>query len=259
MIIKAVKEYTDGFMTQPFAFGGEEGMDKFDANIKYRASIQNYVIETDNEVILVDTGIPEDFEDPERNDNAPIYNGERKTSYLTALEELGYKTEDVTKILLTHKHIDHSGEINKFPNATVYVSKTEAEELKLEGDNVVQVEFTDGAYHNFPKSQKIIDGIYFIEAIGHTSGNSIVIVEDKDKYYMIHGDITYTDEALYANKLSVVFEDLDAARQTLDNVREFVKNNPTVYLSTHTPLGPENLENQKIIDLENPPETIKPI
>ena len=75
---------------------------------------------------------------------------------------------------------------------------------------------------------------------------------------MIHGDITYTDEALYANKLSVVFEDKDKARETLDNVREFIKNNPTVYLSTHTPLGPENLENKKIMDLDNQPDTMYP-
>ena len=43
---------------------------------------------------------------------------------------------------------------------------------------------------------------------------------------MMHGDITYVDAALHANKLSIVFEDLAAARETLDRVREFVKNNP---------------------------------
>lgn len=33
---------------------------------------------------------------------------------------------------------------------------------------------------------------------------------------MFHGDITYTDEALYADKLSIVYADLAAARETLD-------------------------------------------
>jgi hypothetical protein len=70
---------------------------------------------------------------------------------------------------------------------------------------------------------------------------------------MIHGDVTYTDEALYANKLSVVYEDIAAARETLDRVREFVSANPTVYLSTHTPLGVENLESRRVVDLDNPP------
>ena len=39
-------------------FGGEEGTDKFDKNIRYRGSLQNYLIDTGNEVILVDTGLP---------------------------------------------------------------------------------------------------------------------------------------------------------------------------------------------------------
>ncbi|WP_323735767.1 hypothetical protein PXD04_07700 [Methanosphaera sp. ISO3-F5] len=45
MKIEAVKLYENGFMTQSFAFGGEEGVDKFDPTIKYRSSLQNYVIE----------------------------------------------------------------------------------------------------------------------------------------------------------------------------------------------------------------------
>ena len=59
--IKAVKEYENGFMIQPFAFGGEDGMENYDSSIKYRASIQNYLIDTGDEVILVDTGIPADL------------------------------------------------------------------------------------------------------------------------------------------------------------------------------------------------------
>ena len=121
--------------------------------------------------------------------------------------------------------------------------------MNLTGDNVVRVDFTDGAYKNFPACQKISDGVYYIFAPGHTKGNSIVIVEDGEKFYMIHGDLTYSDEALIENKLSVVFEDLPAARDTLNKVRAFIKENKTVYLSTHTPLGYENLAAQKIIIL----------
>ena len=64
MKIKAVKFFENGFMTQPFALGGEDGMDKFDASVRYRSCLQNYVIDTGSEVILVDTGLPKDFPAP---------------------------------------------------------------------------------------------------------------------------------------------------------------------------------------------------
>jgi len=38
--------------------------------------------------------------------------------------------------------------------------------------------------------------------------------------------------------------------------REFIKHHPTVYLFTHTPQGYENLEGRRVVDLNNPPETI---
>ena len=95
-----------------------------------------------------------------------------------------------------------------------------------------------------------------VKAKGHTNGNSIIIVENEGLFYMLHGDITYVDEALYENKLSIVFEDKDAARETLDRVREFVRNNPTVYCGTHTPQGYENLEAKRVMNLDNPVPTV---
>ncbi|MCR4633514.1 MAG: MBL fold metallo-hydrolase [Erysipelotrichaceae bacterium] len=257
MIFKTVKFRNNGFSTQPFAFGGEEGPDKFDKNIRYRSGLQNYVIETENDLILVDTGLPVGTPEEVVTDQTLIYTGQDITDYISAFRGLGYKEEQVTKILLTHKHADHSGCLKCFPNAKIYINKNELSAAELQGlDNIVPVEFKDGAYHNFPESEKITDGVYMIRAEGHTNGNSIIIAEEDGLYYMFHGDITYTDEALYANKLSVVFENVAAARETMDRIRDFISHNPTVYISTHTPLGYENLEGKKVIDLNDPPETV---
>ena len=105
MTVKAIRFRDNGFAAQPFVFGGEEGPDKFDPSVRYRSGLTNYLIDTGDEVILVDTDLP-------------------------------------------------------------------------------------------------------------------------------------------------------AARETLDRVRDFIARHPTVYLSTHTPLGPENLETKTVIDLANPPKTI---
>lgn len=120
--------------------------------------------------------------------------------------------------------------------------------MKLEGENVIRVEYKEN-FKNFPRAQKIADGIWFVEAKGHTKGNSIIIAQMDDLYYMMHGDVTYCDAALKANKLSIVFEDKDAARQTLDRVRQFILHNPTVYLSTHCPEGYENLQLKRVMKL----------
>ena len=249
MEIKAVKLYENGFMTQDFAFGVSSDKGALDTSKTYSSSLQNYLIDIGSEVILIDTGVPKETPDTPPKEGQKIYQGKKINDYVSALRELGYKPEQVTKILLTHKHPDHSGELRSFPNAKIYLSSAEADSLKLSGDNIVRVEFNSGKYHNFELSQKIIDGVYLISAPVHTTGNSIIIVEKDNIFYMIHGDVTYTGAALIENKLSIVFEDKEAAKLTLEKVREFIKNNPTVYVSTHTPEGIISLEEKRIMKL----------
>ena len=257
MEFKAVKFRRDGFYSQPFVFGGEEGAEKYDPSVRYRGSLQNYLIDTGKEVILVDTGIPAGTPEESPDETSPIFTGKDICSYMEAFAALGYRPEQVTKILLTHRHSDHSGELRSFPNAEIYVNREELDAEELKGiPNLVPVDFTDGAYANFPESRKIADGIFFIKAKGHTRGNSLVIAEDGGLFYLFHGDVTYVDEALYENKLSTVYDDLPAARETLDRVREFVRTHPTVYCGTHTPQGYENLEAKRVMDLEHPVPTV---
>ena len=249
MKIQAIRMFDGGFMNQPFAFGGEEGKEKFDDQIIYRSSLQNFLIDTGSEVILVDTGFKTGFPAPAKKLGAPLYMGEKVADYMDAFAATGYQPEQVTKILITHKHNDHSDCINEFPNAKVYISSEDADAMKLpEGGNVIRAEYKE-SFKNFPHAQQVAEGVWFIEAKGHTKGNSIVIAESDGLFYMFHGDVTYCDAALKANKLSIVFEDKDAARETLDRVRQFITDNPTVYLSTHCPEGYENLEMKRVMKL----------
>ncbi len=248
MKIQVIRMFDGGFMNQPFAFGGEEGKEAFDEQIIYRSSLQNFLIDTGEEVILVDTGFQNDFATPAKKLGAPLYMGEKVQDYMAGFAALGYKPEQVTKILITHKHPDHSGALSYFPQAQVYIAPEDADAMKLEGTNIVRAQYGT-PYYNFPNAQQVAPGVWFVEAKGHTLGNSIIIAENEGLFYMFHGDVTYCDAALKANKLSIVFEDKKAARETLDRVRTFIQDHPTVYLSTHCPEGYENLEMQRVMKL----------
>ena len=193
MKILAVKLYENGFMTQPFLMGGEDGMEKFDASVRYRSTLQNFLIDTGSEVILVDTGMPLETPDTAPTPDATIFIGTRIKDYVSALKDLGYKPEQVSKILVTHKHPDHTGELRSFPNAKIYMAPEEADALDLKGENIVRVAYKDGPFHNFAAHEKIADGVYLIRAKGHTTGNSIIIAEDGGLFYMMHGDVTYSE------------------------------------------------------------------
>ena len=69
----------------------------------------------------VDTGTPEDFPEQVVDDKTQIFLGRRIELYVDALKTAGYQPEQVTKILVTHKHADHTGELAKFPNAKIYM------------------------------------------------------------------------------------------------------------------------------------------
>ena len=99
-------------------FGGEECPDKFDSNIRYRGAMTNYLIDTGDEVILVDTGFPAGTPEKVTDETSMAFTGKDICSYMEAFSALGYRPEQVTKILLTHKHADHSGELKSFPNAS---------------------------------------------------------------------------------------------------------------------------------------------
>lgn len=257
MKILPVKFAENGFMTRPFALGGE-GTKGLDPSVRYRSCLQNWLIDTGDEVILVDTGTPDDFPYGDPTPDATIYVGRKIKNYLEALADLGYQPDQVSKILITHKHADHTGKLGAFANAEIICSADEAASDEIKPFHPTVATFQDGPFHEFPASQRIAPGVTYIPARGHTTGNCIVAVESDGLFYLIHGDVTYTDVALYENRLSVVFEDLAAARETLDRVRAFCRARPTVYLGTHTPEALESLEARRVVDLDNPPEVIPP-
>jgi glyoxylase-like metal-dependent hydrolase (beta-lactamase superfamily II) len=78
------------------------------------------VIKCDNELILYDSGW-------KQQEYHKMTGTEHFTPLPDQLKLLGFKPEDVTKVVIGHGHWDHAGQLSDLPNATLYVQR---EELK---------------------------------------------------------------------------------------------------------------------------------
>jgi glyoxylase-like metal-dependent hydrolase (beta-lactamase superfamily II) len=87
-------------------------------NDPVEVSINAYLIKLSNKLIMVDAGAGHLF--------GPAYGGK----LISSLQAAGYQPEQITDILITHVHLDHSGGLANndtmlFPNATIHVNKKE--------------------------------------------------------------------------------------------------------------------------------------
>ncbi|MBI5727879.1 MAG: MBL fold metallo-hydrolase, partial [Ignavibacteriales bacterium] len=90
---------------------------------------RNLLLVSDNRKILIDTGMGNKWDEKSRQ----IYAIEQtETNLELGLEHLGYKADDITDVLLTHLHFDHTGGSTKlsegkiipaFTNARYYVQE----------------------------------------------------------------------------------------------------------------------------------------
>jgi len=178
-----------------------------DERNRIELALRTLLIVGNDKKILVDTGIGNKWQDKYRD----IYGIDHsKFTLETSLEKLGFKTDDITDVILTHLHFDHAGGstfIDKdgaikptFKNATYYVQKSNLElalnpnekdrasYLKENFTPLIefnQLEVVDGEF-------EIFDGIELIVSNGHTTGQQLVKISDGSKTVVYCGDLIPT-------------------------------------------------------------------
>lgn len=177
------------------------------------------------------------------------------------LAKLGFQTKDVTRVIFTHLHGDHIGGLHHFEHCTFFVSKAEYEfatSKKGPGNGYFPknwptwfkpnlIEYTDGPEGNFSRSQQITkDGnLVVVPTPGHSMGHQSVLVKNGKTTVIIAGDLTYNEATLRKEIPDVVLMN-KAAQETVKTVHQYVKNNPSIYLSSHDWNAPEILAKMKV-------------
>lgn len=215
--------------------------------------ISSFLIDTGNEVILVDTSFADNMKLLPEDMKFPVGVGHRIDMFKDALEKTGYTVSDIDKIVLTHFHLDHTAELQLFPHARIFICKRDFKSLKGKVPNIEPIDLTVNPFKNFVGSFKVAENVWMLPAYGHSRGHSIVVAHETDLpempllsgfvptdgfYYMFAGDLTASQAALKNGEYLPLTVSKGLSQESLDTVREFVKNNKTVYLLNHA----QNLE-----------------
>ncbi len=226
-----------------------------------------WLIEHSDGLILVDTGETAKIYEKGYLPDGGLYHKAVETRIKPEeeipqqLAKIGYTPKDVKTIILTHMHGDHIGGLSHFEHCKIYVNKAEYEmatSKKGEGSGYFKknwptwfqpelTDFTDGAEGNFTTSNKITsDGrIVVVPTPGHSIGHQSILVKDEGMTTVLAGDLTYNLDTLKKEIADVVLMN-KAAKSTVKTMHQYVKNNPSIYLSSHDWNAPKILAEQKI-------------
>lgn len=181
-------------------------------------SVNAYLINTGNQLVLVDTGAAGLF-------------GPTLGKLIGNLKAAGYQPEQVDAVIITHMHPDHvgglvAGEQRAFPNATVHADQHDADfwlsQAQMEKAPADAKGFFQGAmaslnpyvnagkFKPFNGNTELVPGIRAQASPGHTPGHSTYVVESKGQKLVLWGDLMHVAAVQFANPAVTIAFDTDS-------------------------------------------------
>lgn len=188
------------------------------------ASINAYLIKAGDRLVLVDAGTGELL-------------GPNLNKIGASLKAVGYSPEQITDILITHIHTDHTGGLMDgqrmvFPHATLHLEDKEMDfwfdpQQRAKASQSNQQYFAQaqekvgpykaaGRIKTFSGAVEIFPGISSEPAPGHTPGHTFYSLESKGEKLVFWGDLLHVaDVQLPRPDITIVFDiDPKVAAQT---------------------------------------------
>lgn len=166
-------------------------------------SARSMLLRSRNRNILIDTGMGEKWDEKSYS----IYDiNQNKSPLVSTLRDKGLSPEDITDVILTHLHFDHTGGSTKyengklvptFPNAKYYVQKKNFDWATAPSDrdkgSYLQENFTplmhEGILYFTEGNTFFDDEIELLPVNGHTFGQQLVKVSDTTNTVLYCGDL----------------------------------------------------------------------
>jgi N-acyl homoserine lactone hydrolase len=158
------------------------------------------------------------------------------------LMRLGIRPEDVSKVVLTHLHGDHTDGLKFFPANEIIVN--EAEYRKPYGNlattypkwfNPTLVNFSKNRIDFFDRAYPLTksEDVLLISTPGHTHHHASVLVKTDNGHILFAGDTSYKHQQLLDNKFAGSNIDFAQTQKTYSNILGYAKKYPLIYLPSH--------------------------
>jgi len=200
-----------------------------------------WVLRAAGETILVDTGF-----DPE----AAARRGRTcLVQPLDALAELGIAPGDVSAIVVTHLHYDHTGNLRAFPSAQLIVPSRELEfwtgphagrgqfapHAEPADIDVVTQAAAQGRVRVTEGTEEIFDGVVAISVGGHSAGQQVTVVDAGTGPVVLASDAVHLYEELELDRPFAVMHDLEQMYAAYDLIKELARSRRAVVVPGHDP------------------------
>jgi N-acyl homoserine lactone hydrolase len=197
-----------------------------DVDHQVRHPIPAYVIETDRERILVDTGLhPAAVADAERH-----YGRADALGPFGLEQPLGIADQvdlaSLTRVVLTHLHFDHAGGLAALPpSLPVFIQRREWE-AGQDPEAIARNFFLPRDYEGIAEQVVLVEGdhdllgdgsVELLATPGHTPGHQSVRIGES---LVIGGDVTHFAAGLDDHRLPLFGDDLEAQVASAERLRD---------------------------------------
>ncbi|SHL85230.1 MBL fold metallo-hydrolase [Myroides odoratimimus] len=211
------------------------------------------VLEVDNKLVLIDSGIGVQDNDPVQSrfsSELVTAVGLRLDPSLAVYEQLkqrGLDPKKVTDVVVSHLDCDHISGIVDFPNACVHVASEEYHNYQSDNPRYVrtlllhqpiikQYSTTVERWRGLEVRRVQIEGVelYLTPLFGHTLGHCGIIYQVEEQRYFYIGDAYYLREELSnpdhpVHQLTEARADNNRLRlESLERIQEFITQYPEV-------------------------------